>query len=150
MKTVGIVVGTLILGCALGRYTLPARVVTTKQTIEKLVTQSNTATEDHSTTIVTQTRKPDGTTVTTTTRSNNIDTTTVEKSKDDKDTQSQKTVSYDTSRIGMNALGIMKPFSSTPTMVYGGQIEYRLIGPVKTGIVGLSDGSVGISVGIQF
>jgi hypothetical protein len=144
------IVGALVLGLVLGRYTLPAKVVTKTETIEKLVTQTNTNTEDHSKTTVTQTKKPDGTVVTTTTTSNDIDTKTTQKSKDDKDTETQKTVSYDTSRIGLNALGLTKPFSSTPTMVYGGQIEYRLIGPIKTGIIGLSDGTVGISIGVQF
>jgi hypothetical protein len=154
-KIILVVVYTAI-AVAAGRYMTPEKVkVETKIVeVEKKTDDKDVAKEDvkHKHIVVTQDSKPSGETIVTT------DTT-----YDDKDSEDSKEIKTDTSskdeavvketvynngRVTLSALGGIN--LSTLAPVYGASIVKPIVGPVAVGIWGLSDGSCGVSVGLQF
>lgn len=129
----------LLIGVACGRYTLPAKIVT--KTV--VTTDSSKHESDHSVVVRTETRKPDGTdTIITTTQKNVTNVSTA-----DTTSLSSKAVTYDTERwelLGVAGLDLR----GAPA--YGAEINYRLLGPVTIGAMGLTSGFVGVSVGLRF
>jgi hypothetical protein len=148
------IAGALLLGGAIGRFTLPAKVVTKTITAETDKKQSETDrnTQNHTVITTTTTKKPDGSVVTIVTQRNNVVTSSQTKAKetDSKHSETDKTVTYNTSRWFIGALAVSRPFSGTLGIKYGGEASYRLIGPFRVGVLGVSDGTLGASLGIQF
>lgn len=153
-----IIVG--LTGVAIGRYTVPKKVtiqtqtVTTDKVNTKMDDKTNVKThKDETTTIV---KKPDGTVETITKISEdtntgkdvaiatNIDTT-------DKLNTKKETVSQ-SGHLNLSFLAGANPFNFTsqPGIVYGASITTTLIGPVTSGLWGLSNGTCGASVGLNF
>lgn len=145
--------GLLLLGIGIGRFSLPAKVITKTETIEveKKQAVTNVTQNDKSTTTVTETKKPDGTVSTTTVVSNNITTNTHDTAQDvtDSDTKTDKEITYNTDKLGINVLAGVDVTKPTQ-VIYGGQLEYRVIGPVNAGIFGLANGLFGVSLGLRF
>jgi hypothetical protein len=145
-------IGVFLLGLGIGRFTLPAKVVTKIQTVEVDKTQDTRQLnrQDNSITTVTKTKSKDGTEVTVTKTENNIKTDTTNKltQTDNKQSQSEKTVEYDTGRWSLAAAIVTK--LSAPSLNYGGVIQYRILGPIQVGGMAFSDGTVGVSAGIRF
>lgn len=146
-QTVLSLILALVVGIAIGRFTLPSKIVTKTET--KTDTSTQQAKIDNSVTTITQTKKSDGSTTTVTVIDNHIKTGT--KSNTISDTDTEKTVTYDTKRWSLSAIAATKPLSSLhPTITYGGQVTYRILGPFQVGAQGFTDGTMGVLLGITF
>lgn len=131
---------------AAGRYSVQAPEVHTLAAINEEIKQdANKDTQTHQTIVSVKT--PDGTTKTTTT----IDTTT----KDKVDTAIATTTKVDHTvtppKIETLNVSFMAgvDFSRQAT-VYGASVNKQLLGPITIGLFGLTNGTVGGSVGFQF
>lgn len=144
-----------LIGLALGRYSLPAKVITKTETIEVDKKQSETDSnkQDHSVIIITKTVNPDGTTKTVTEIKKDVENQSETKTseEDSKDTKTSKEVIYDSGKWSLSALAVTKPLSSLhPAITYGADISYKILGPFQVGVLGLTDGTLGVSFGITF
>lgn len=141
----------LVVGLLLGRFSLPAKIITKTETVEVDKKQSsiNSNKQDHSIVTVTQTKKPDGsiTTVTQTQKNVAVVTDTKSKETDDKDTKTSKETDYNTSKWTLSAL-VIDQVGKAP--VYGGSVSFKVLGPFSIGILGASNGMFGTSIGITF
>lgn len=147
----------LVVTFAFGRYTTPVKVVTKVETVEVEKKTSNTDTDSdahkHKETTTTKVTRPDGTTETTTksvedtthdqkTSQQVVDNTTVDKT-------SSKEVIKDSGRLNLSILAGVKAGAWTDPPVYGGSINKNLIGPITIGLWGLTNGTVGGSLGVS-
>ncbi len=148
---VALIVGSLATAFALGRYTLPAKIVI--QTVEHQaeVTKSDTDRDKHKETTVTETVKPDGSkeTITKTTE----DTKTVKKidkaETSDKNTKSETT--YAKSSLSVYGLvGYSDVLSGHYVPVYGGLLSRPIFGPISIGGWFLTTGIIGVTIGLHF
>lgn len=142
---------SLLVGLAIGRYTLPAKIVETTKVVEVEKKDTKSQQQDNSTTTITQEKHPDGSVTTVTKIQKNVDTKTDTKLSDNKDSESSKETTYNTRNWGLNVIASTHPLSSLhPTVTYGGSVTYRLLGPITVGAMFLTDGTVGASLGISF
>ena len=133
----------LLIGCAIGRFSLPSKIIET----ENKQLDKDTSKEDHTITIVTEVHNVDGTVTKTTRIQNDIDTDSKSKLVDDK----SKEVTYDTRRWTIAGLALTKPLSGLhPPITYGGEVMYRILGPIQVGVLGTADGTMGVALGISF
>lgn len=158
-----IIAGLVILlgGVAIGRYTLPAKVVTKTET--QIVTQVVTKTVEVDKTdyhknkvlVETVTTKPDGTVVrkrefldkseivkddrTNTDTNSNSSTTT--------HTESSKTYANDKGSVRALVARNMDHISED---IYGVGVEKKILGPFTLGAFGLTDKTLGLSLGMTF
>lgn len=144
-----IAIAVLVAAFAVGRYTAPEKVkIETKVVeIEKQVVVHDTTTKKKVTHIVIT--HPDGT---------KEETTITEDITKEKDKTSnthedkQETVKEETkssSKLTLSALAGVH-VSSSPDLVYGGMVSKQVLGPISIGLWGLTDKSVGASVGVSF
>lgn len=134
-----LVLGVLIVATvsySFGRYTAKPSVKT-----ETKVDQTET-TNTHQEKIITQTKKPDGT-VTTTTK---IDTVKNEVEKTDSDTKSQVIAEKPTANL--SALATIPTRTQAPT--YGLSFFREVLGPITAGAFALNNGTIGVSIGLNF
>lgn len=126
----------VLVAFAFGRYSAPK--VPDSHTVTDTTKEVNKDT--HKTTVVTKT--PDGKEVTTIVE----DTTT----KSDSDTKKDQTITAPkTSLINISALaGLDTGRGFVPT--YGISASKELIGPVTVGAFGLTNGTIGLSIGVNF
>lgn len=134
---------------ALGRYTAPVKIQEVTKTDEKQTEKKNIETDKHKETTVVEEVKPDGTKVTTTKTVEDATKHLQDDKSKDKSTESEKVVTKETSKLNISALAGSK-ISTQPELIYGGSISRNLIGPVTTGLWGLSNGTAGVSIGLTF
>jgi hypothetical protein len=141
-KWIGVTALSFVLGAALGRYSLPAKIVTKTE----IQTQIKTITIDKSKVHTVETKKPDGTVITVTDINRNIDENSNDKIKED----IEKTVTYNTQQWLIS--GVAKYDFTRPTMglAYGAEVKRRLLGPIWVGALGTSDGTGLITIGVSF
>lgn len=123
----------LIIGLALGRYTIPAR------TVHEHDVETEKHVADHST--VTRTQKPDGTVITITHKDVAVQA--------DRQTQNKVEVDNSTEKWSLSLTAGIRPLKQEG-LVYGAQMSYRLLGPVQVGAWGILDGTLGVSLGLRF
>lgn len=123
---IGLITGALalLIGYGVGRYVQPAQVVTKTQVVTVEHTHTVTITE------------PNGTTTITT------DTGIVTKEKD------KTAVTDNKPQWKVSGLAAVNP--NTVGMVYGAQVERRILGPIYVGAFGLTNSTFGINLGIEF
>lgn len=140
IKTQLIILGAVsLVAFASGRYTAKAPDVA--EAI-KAVTQDNTHQDVHTTKVIVQT--PDGTVKTTETT--DTQTQTVEKIA----TQESEKITSPKSTLNISAL-VAEDFSKgTLTPIYGVSVSKEFSGPVTVGLFGLTNGTLGVSLGINF
>lgn len=140
-----IIVVMVALAYTSGRYLTPTKVqtVTKIQTVVKTITKHDV----HTKTITVVTQKPDGTKIIQTTTSQDDDTT----------TGTATSVKNDSSKLVENDGKDLTNISAmagvdfrTKNLIYGAQVSKQLLGPVSMGLWGMTDGVVGVSVGISF
>lgn len=144
------IVVALVAGLAIGRYSLPAKVVTEVKTVEAEKKSTQTDRDRKVETTITETKASDGTETkttkivddSTTKRQTNTDTKT--------DTASRQETTSKGATLSLSALAGVNPFASIPTMRYGGHISREVLGPVTIGVWGFSDATFGLSVGLNF
>jgi hypothetical protein len=165
-----VISGVLILflvGAAVGRFSLPAKVVTKTETktVEKEVVKWKTEIkrdqQNNKDTVTTETHYPDGRVVkethivdkgTTVTDNKTDETKTDNKSSD---TTTEKTTEYSTHDWNFAALGAIKKDSGgNPALAsgfdYGLHVQRRVLGPFYLGGFGLTDKTLGASVGVSW
>lgn len=108
------------------------RVYFSKETLSTEV-----VTIEHTVTVTQETKKPDGTTNTTTT-------TTEDKKQAATHNESKPVVQSTTSIHALAGMDVnFKP-------VYGLEVSKQLLGPIEVGAWGMTNGTIGISVGVRF
>lgn len=134
------VVGLLLLigAYALGRFMSPEKVVTKTVTVEV----EKTKTKQDSVTI--KVTKPDGTITETTTTKSETETVTNTNNKTESIVQNKK------SALNISALAGVNVTNVSGGIIFGGHISKEIFGPFSIGLFGLSNGTVGASVGLRF
>lgn len=138
----------LIAGAAIGRFTLPAKVITQVKTVEVEKKTEKKVTKDRSRVVVVRTKKADGSIVTTTTTDKNIITADRADELDSLTQQLLKQKTYNTERWGLNLMVLTGDGSNAVS--YGGSVTYRLIGPFQVGAMGTQNGTFGAIFGMRF
>lgn len=134
-----------LLAFSSGRWLAPTKVVTVTKEVEKKTTDLDKNTHKETTT-KTDTHT-DGTSTTTTT--------VVEDTQTDKHTKStdvsssSTTVERSRSSLTISALGAFK-ISDGFTPIYGAQVAKSVLGPINAGAFALTNGTIGLSVGLSF
>lgn len=140
-------IAALVLAYTSGRYMAPTKVITEVKTVEVEKKQSKTDAEreKHKKTVIIE--RPDGSKETTITENTDTSKKTDSSSDSRTDSSSRKVVERG---IGANisALGGIRLDGYTP--VFGASISKPVLGPITIGIWGLSDKTLGASVGLQF
>lgn len=153
-----IIVLSLIVSFACGRYLAPTKVVTKTETVEVVKTIDNTKTEaerdKHKTTTTTETTRPDGTKTTTTTATEDTsvhkETSKSDTTESDKTSETSKEVTRSSDKVTISALAGVNLTSLASPPVYGASASRAILGPIAAGIFGLTNGTLGCSIGIQF
>lgn len=143
---------------SLGWYTTPTKTITVTKTIEvEKSTKDKDVDKDlnkHKETTVVEVVKPDGTKETTTTVVE--DTSSSKKSSESSTSESKasnsttKEVSREKASITISALAGLKLNDLTTTPVYGGIVTKPILGPLSIGVWGLTNTTVGCSLGLSF
>lgn len=149
----GVAIAIAALGFAFGRYSAPTqikeiekiKVVTVEKKVEKAVEKKDVK--------VVVTEKPDGTKITETT---DLSTTTTDTNTDtntNSTTDKTKITTFKKPnwRIGAIAgLDIHTSSFSAVKPVYGALVERRILGPISVGGMGMSNGTFGIVLSVEF
>lgn len=142
-----------LVGLAIGRYTLPAKVVvkTEVQTVEKVVQDTKRDDKKNTTTIVTETKKPDGTDIKTTETvdKDQITSNTATNTDITTDSTTSKTTTYNTGSLSVAGLAGVQ-FGGGNTITYGLHVQKKLLGPIDIGVFGFTDKLFGASIGLRF
>lgn len=138
----------LVITFATGRWSATQKTVTTTKTVAQTDVKANTK-DTHTKTTITETKQVNGASM----RVTVIDQVSDDKSTENDDTvTSQKTVSVPVSKSKLNisVLGA-EDFSRGFTQpTYGLSVNKEVLGPLTVGAFGLMNGTVGISVGLDF
>ncbi len=152
----------LATAAAIGRYSLPERVITKTETVtvEKIVKVKDTDTtvkkDKKYKKTITEIIRPDGTkevtTVITEDTSTGKETTSRENDTSDSNTivKNEKEVINSTSKTTILGTFGMEPFSSVPTPIYGVFVSRPVLGPITFGAGGNSKGELTFGIGLQF
>lgn len=147
---VKILISILVIGTsyAFGRYTAPEKIKTIE--VEKKVDTSKTDAEKnvHKKTTVTKTTKPDGT-VTEVTEITDESVISKKKTTTDTVTDSKSTEITKSSGI-LTIEGMVSLDVKQGSVWYGAHISRNLLGPIRIGAFGLTSGTAGVTVGLDF
>lgn len=156
-QAAGAAIVIILVSFAAGRYTVPTKTTvetkTVTQTKEDKNTQVDTDKDQHVQTIQVQVKKPDGTVVTTTRTERDTDTKQEMKQDDKTDTASTTQTKTETVRLGgnLNVLVTAGVDVTSPTgLVYGLSLSRPILGPILIGAWGMTNKTVGFSLGLQF
>lgn len=154
-----VIVGVLLLvgAFASGRFMAPAKVKTEEKIVYVEKTekskQTDTDKKKHVTTIKTEETRPDGTKFVTTKTEENTDTnrssTTKENTEKSKTEERSKLVESGAGKVNLSALGGLDVFNLTKPPVFGAHATKAFLGPFTLGVWGLSNGTGGLSLGLQ-
>lgn len=153
----GLVALALLTAFASGRFSAPEKVRVETKTSERDRDSTASETEErrdvHKTTVVTESDRPDGikeiTTKIVEDTTNKKDEETTAAQERGVDTDTEKTVTRGSSSITVLALGGAS-LANLATPVYGAAASRPILGPVTVGAWGLSNGTVGASIGLTF
>lgn len=134
------VVGLLLLigAYAVGRWASPEKVITKTVTVEVEKKQEKTNT------VIVKVTKPDGTVTETTTT--NTETNTETKTKD----KSETIVQNKKQSLHISALAGLDVTNPAGGFVFGAHVSKQILGPVSIGLFGLTNKTVGASIGLSF
>lgn len=139
-KIIGGVIALLV-AFASGRYSVNSPTIKTHETINTQ-TQVNQDKDTHKK--VTITKKPDGTIIT----DISVDTDTKTDEKQNQNLTLDQTVTPPKKNtLNVSVLGGYD-FGRGP--VYGGSVTKQIIGPITAGVFGLTNGTIGVTVGLDF
>lgn len=143
LKTDLVVLG-LIAVFAAGRYTAQYPKVQTKTDIQ-VSTDTKVDQDKHKETTSVTEKRPDGTTTTTTK--------TTEETETKKHTDKESVTHIDqtvTSSSTLNVSALVGLDLSRQAPVYGVSLNKQFIGPLTVGVYGLTNGTIGVSIGLNF
>ena len=134
---------------AAGRLTAPEKIKTETKTVTVEVEKKVQDTNQKKNTKTTEIVNKDGSKVITTTTT--VDTDTKVKTNIDQTTKSDTIKSEQKSSSSLIIEGLVSTNINNSTgLTYGAGVSNNLIGPVRIGGFGFTDGKVGVSLGIQF
>jgi len=156
MKTkIAIAVVALLAAFAAGRYLTPEKIQIVTQTVtaEKKTDVTNTDDKKNTVTVVHEVRSPNGIvdTTTTTTVSDKRDTSSRSTDSKSESTMVDKTITTSSSKVTVSALAgakIVDP--GVNPLVYGVSLTKPILGPITVGVWGLSNSTIGASIGLTF
>jgi len=144
------IVMCLAIAFGLGRFTVPAKVITKVQavTVEKDATQTDTNINTHKVVTKHEIDKPDGTKDITTVVTDTADDTQNSVSLKDKSSiLDQSTIIVKSSHtVNFYALGAYDFSHNEPA--FGAHVSTDLVGPLQVGLFGLTNGTLGCSIGL--
>lgn len=142
-KVIIIIVG-LAATFAAGRYSVSS-VDTKSKEVVKTDTQKDTTQDTKKTTTIEKT--PDGKEITTIQEETVTNT---HKSTDKVDQSSTSVVAQPRKTLNISGLAAMDFSGHIPTPVYGASISKEILGPITIGAIGLTNGVIGVSIGLDF
>lgn len=153
VRNVLVVVVVFVAGCAVGRFSLPAKIVEKERIVyqERIVEKRVEATKDHKVTTKLEMTKPDGTKTIETKIVNekysdsNIDTI---MNKDGSKVMEKENTSQTNTIVSLLANATYSISIIGPNL--GIMAQRRLIGPIYIGGFGYTDRSFGLSLGLAF
>lgn len=143
-----------LLGLAVGRFTLPAKVVT-KEVVKveiREVEKKEINQKNDKVIVIIETKKPDGTVIT---ESKIVDKSTVD-TKSERTTETKSLSNKETTKeyaknqyslrvmVGKDLTNLAGP------LVYGVGADKKFIGPINLGLYGFTNGVAGVSIGLTF
>ncbi len=132
----------IIVAFALGRYSAPDAEIS--KTISATTdTQKHVDKDTHE--VIEETKKPDGTITTRKTIDINAHTDTKKIEKD----ITTETVTAKGGKVQVSALAGIDGFRSL-TPIYGASFSKEILGPISAGVFGMTNGILGVSIGITF
>lgn len=139
----------LIAAFATGRYTVPSHTVIKTAETDNKTDNKKVEDDKHKTITKTETIKPDGTReIKTTYRDDSV--IKIDDKSTDSDTKASLTeVTRGGDKITISALGGIDPFK-VGAPVYGLSVSKPILGPIAVGIWGLTDQTIGASIGLSF
>lgn len=148
---------SILTAYAFGRYSAPEKIITETKIVEVEKKHEETKTDSdrdkHKETTTVEKTLPDGSKETTTTV---VEDTHSDK-KTDKSADSDRNTTTDTKKEVVNSSGRVTisalagaPITSLGTPVYGGSVTKNILGPIVGGVWALTNGTVGVSLGLQF
>lgn len=161
VKKISIAVALLAAAFLVGRYTVPVKTVTkieekvVEKEVVKTVESSKKDERKNKEVIIIETRLPDGT-IKKETRIIDKGTVVVDMSKDNTrittvETEKKSETSTEAQSQKWNiAVLAGKKDSVTSETLYGGHVQYKVIGPFSVGVMGLSNKTGAVSVGFSF
>ena len=162
-KQIIIAIVILAIGVAIGRFTLPAKIVTITETkiVTQVVTDQHQQENKDQVTTITETSdcvsgdcKPCKTVKTTVIADKGkVTTDTHQEANSNTQTNTSTTTTYNTQNLMVSALvgtDALQNLSASNTLVFGVQVQKKLIGPIWIGAFGYSNKMVGGSIGLTF
>jgi hypothetical protein len=138
----------IITAFALGRYSNTLKPSTSNIETNKVTDNKDENKQTHTVTTVVTTKEPDGSTKTTETDDTTISDKIQDKSQDTK--VDQTVVTQPTSKK-LNISALVSPgLESGIRMAYGASISKEVLGPITVGAFGLTNGVLGLSIGLDF
>lgn len=155
-QKIGVVAVSLLVSFAAGRYTVTETIKTKTETIETEKKKEDTVIvkkrDKNVKIVVTETDRPDGTkiitTVTTDLTKSSVDTNTKLSDTGSKTSDSSSSTVKGESKVSLSALGGVD--MTNGHLLYGLSVIRPVLGPITVGAFGLSDGTIGASVGVSF
>jgi hypothetical protein len=143
----GIGILALLTAFAVGRYSVSSPSVSTTE--NKQVTDNKQTDKDiHEKTTTTSTKKPNGEVQTVTVEVKDI------VSKADENTNTREQIQQTVSPTKHNTLNVSGLFALQPSNslrpLYGVSITKEILGPVTVGVFGLTNSTLGVSIGLSF
>lgn len=133
---------------AAGRWTTPVKIKTEIKTVTVKEKVKGTEKEIHRETTITETTYPDGRKEVKTVIVEDSTKSTTSKENTNKDKTENQETTYATAKVTISALGGFN--LSDPTPVYGASISKPILGPITIGAWGLSNKTLGASLGLTF
>lgn len=138
--------GLVIVGYVCGRYAQPEKVITKTVEVEKKVEDKKSETEKHKTTKTVEVTQPDGGKTVTTV----VEEDTNKHSDKNSTTDTTKNTTVETTRGADITLSLLGGLNFPNTPVYGLSFTKPVLGPITLGVWGLSDKTLGASIGLTF
>jgi hypothetical protein len=129
-----------------GRFSAPTKVETKTEVVKVEIEKKERKSDTDKTTV--EVVKPDGTKITRTETKRTTETKT--DTKQGERTTDTKLVEGQKSPVTISALGAINIGDPAQGIIYGASVSRPMIGPIAVGIFGLTNGTVGLSIGLQF
>ena len=154
-KIIG-VIALVLVSAAVGRYTAPEKIKIVTQTTQTDTSQTddNKDNSSHKETKTHEITHPDGTKeiITDTTEDHDSKDDSQKETSDSKTSVTDKEITKSSSHLTLSALAgvqVQSPTSGSP-LIYGAHITRDILGPINMGVWGMTNRTVGLSVGLTF
>lgn len=147
-RAIGIILGLILLAFAFGRYSAPEKIKTQIKTVTVQVEKKQVTHASDQEKTITEILRPDGTKIV---RTRTEDRKTTEIKRDSGKANLDETTKEIATRPAITVSAIISTNIAHPLsgFNYGAEISRPILGPISLGVFGSSDGTAGLSVGID-